>query len=521
VLTLSSFTEINQEKMKVALLGASGLVGRSLRAFLEQDNIPWIGTYNTSPFEGGVAIDLSNKETIYSFFKTHNITHCINCIAERNVDLCEKQVDKTMETNCWFAKRLAEICSKQNIYYLHVSTDYVFDGSSPPYSPDSLYNPLQIYGKSKMKAEEEIKHVNETACIVRVPVLYTQRYKTILETAVTMIGKKVMDTTKEYVEDDYFPRRPVFIDDFAVFLISCLYSEKRGIYHFYNTKDKVTKYTIAKMIATYLGKSWNHIQPQSKPLSVAGRPYDTQLIDAQYSRSNYPDTELKDGIQHCFQRFAHPTFYNHTNPSSPIFYMMDLDGTIVDTDYLHYEAYKKTFQIYGYELCDWNEYRLLPSIEEYCKQIFQDKYAEIKEYKQRLLLQESQIDFMPGAESFLRWIIDTNQNIVIVTNTTRQTVDFFQSKLPLLREIHQWVTREDVTNPKPNDEPYKLAKERYYKGEQYCIGFENTVSGFTSLSTVAPIIYIVCKNDSDVYRNLYKEDVYFIPDFTNIFSKPT
>ena len=503
--------------MKVIILGASGIVGRSLSALFATKKISWVGTYNTSSFEHGIKLSKTDKESLSILLKQHNITHCINCVADRNVDNCEKDIEGTMEINCWFASRLAEVTSQLNIYLVHISTDYVFDGTHPPYLPDSTCCPIQSYGLSKRRGEEEIMNANKEACIVRAPALYTQRFTSLQDSVVTSIGKKVMDRTKSYSEDNYLVRRPVFIDDLCEFLVECLRHQRKGIFHFYNTKDKATKYEIASMIASYLNKPTCHITPLCEHNKQGGRPYDTHLIDTQYNRSDYPDTSLKEGIISCFQEFMHPKLNINAIPTPSVFYMLDLDGTLVNTDFLHYTSYKKAFETYGYNMCDWDTYNKLQSIEIYCKESLKTNYTEIKTLKQKILLEEDQIEFMPGAELFIQWLVATNQNVVIVTNTTRQTVEFFQQKLPLLQKITQWITREDVTNPKPHGEPYSLAKERFWKGEQYCIGFENTISGYKSLSTVTPIIYILCNNSSYVYASLYKYNLYFISDFRDIF----
>lgn len=502
--------------MKVAIFGASGLVGRSLRILLDQSNIPWVGTYNTSPFEGGIHLKFTDVVSLQNLLEEHAITHCVNCVAERNVDRCEKQQESTMETNCWFAKRLAESCLQKKVYFLHVSTDYVFDGSASPYYPDSKCFPIQAYGKSKLQAEVEIQQIIKEACIVRVPVLYTQRYTTILETAVTMIGKKVMDTTRSYTEDNYYIRRPVFIDDMSVFLLSCMQKEQKGTVHFYNSSDKTTKYQIALEIAQYLGKSASHIQAQGLSNYQAGRPYDTHLLDINYDRKLYPDTRLIQGIAKCFERLYHPPLVWKEAPSSPIFFMLDLDGTLVDTEHLHYNAYKNAFEKYGFSFLNWDEYQQLSSLETYCKETLGGSYDEVKRSKQEFLYQED-IQFLPGAEALLHWLLNYNQNFVIVTNTGKETVDFYKSQLPLLQKVTQWITREDVTYPKPDPEPYRTAKECYWKGESYCVGFENTVAGYLSLSETSSINYIICNSDSYTHRALMNKDVYFVVDLCTLF----
>ncbi len=505
--------------MKVAIFGASGLVGRNLATYFDTKNIQWVGTYNKSPFPNGIYLSQIDTQSLKKFLKENVITVCINCVAERNVDFCETQWDKTYETNCAFAARLSSVCFEESIYFLHISTDYVFDGSQPPYMPSSISNPIQAYGKSKSLAEKEIQKTNPNACIVRVPVLYTQHYKNLLETAVTMIGKKVLDTTKSYEEDNYFIRRPVFIEDFVVFLWACIEELKKGIFHFYNPNNSLTKYKMAMLIGNYLKKNTSHILPINNPSGLAGRPYDTELIDLQYDRKLFPNTSIEKGIELCFQKIKHPILNFSKKPSESIFYMIDLDGTLVDTDILHYNCYKKAFEEYGFQFCNYETYESLLSFEQYAKDIVGETYDLVKKLKNKLFYEIEGLTFMPGAEYFLQWLLTTKQNVVVVTNTSRKTVEFIQQKLPILQSIHQWITRDDVHYAKPHEEPYIMAKSLYWKGESYILGIENTVSGFYSLKNVTPIIYIVCQNNSYTYKKLQSYDIYFTSNLLSLQSQ--
>ena len=502
--------------MTIAVFGASGLVGRSLSHFLDKKQIPWVGTYHHHPCNNSYQINIHDTNVVESFLLDNKITTCINSIAERNVDYCEKEKEKTEFVNTTFVCNLAKLCEKYNIYLIHISTDYVFDGSQGPYYPTSSVNPLQHYGKTKKDAEDGIKNFNTNHCIIRVPVLYTQRYKNILETAVTMIGKKILDTTKSHTEDNYSIRRPVFIDDVSEFILSCMEEKKRGLFHFYNSNDKVTKYQIAKMIGHYLEKSSNHIHPLSTLPNLAGRPYDTYLLDTQYDRSKYPETSIEKGIELCFKKFKHPVLDSSSAPKEPIFYMIDLDGTLVNTDKIHFDCYKEAFNQVGKSFCTLEEYEKLTSIEQYCKSELQERYEEVKEIKNTLFQKVDTFEYIPGAKQFLEWLIDTNQNFVVVTNTSRFTVSILQSKLPLLQKVTQWITREDVVLPKPNPQPYELAKEKYWRQESHILGFENTVSGYKSIESVANIVYMIGTSDSFTYSQVNQYDIYCIPNFQNL-----
>jgi dTDP-4-dehydrorhamnose reductase/beta-phosphoglucomutase-like phosphatase (HAD superfamily) len=504
-----------ESKMNVVVFGASGIVGRSICTLLSQHQIKWIGTYNKHPFENSVKIDIGDKHQINTLLSENNITHCINCIAQRNVDICEAEWEKTLNINCQFVKEIVQLCFEKDIYFFHISTDYVFDGMNPPYSPLNERCPMQFYGRSKTLAEINIQEVNKNACVVRVPVLYTQRYTLLTDTVITTIGKKVMNKTKTHAEDNYFIRRPVFIDDFCSFIYDCLLSKKKGVFHFYNSKDSLTKYQIATLIGQCLSTDISHIIPQDTATHGSGRPYDTQLIDSQYDRGKYPETSIDEGILCCFKRFQHPRLDRSKAPSEPIFYILDLDGTLLDTDILHYNAYKKAFSTYGKEFCTWETYNGLLSIEVYCKEALGTLYDCVKQEKQRVLCEENTISFMSGAEIFLEWLVQTRQNFAIVTNTSANTVRFFQTKVPLLQKVTQWITREDVKAPKPDSEPYRTAVERFSRSESYILGVENTFTGFVSLKGVTSIIYIVTQGT--IESKLLNKDAYFISTFAQIF----
>ena len=105
-----------------------------------------------------------------------------------------------------------------NIYFIHLSTDYVYDGQKPPFSPSSLTNPLQNYGISKLIAEQRIiSNIKNNYLILRVPVLYSNKLKSLEESAVPLIIKKVMNKVENFQEDNFSIRRPLFIEDLGEF----------------------------------------------------------------------------------------------------------------------------------------------------------------------------------------------------------------------------------------------------------------------------------------------------------------
>jgi beta-phosphoglucomutase-like phosphatase (HAD superfamily) len=275
---------------------------------------------------------------------------------------------------------------------------------------------------------------------------------------------------------------------------------------------------MSKLIGDYLEKDTSHISPQNTPSSLAGRPYDTHLLDTQYTRSAFPHTDIVDGIARCFKKLKHPPLDIQSVPRESIFYLIDLDGTILDTEKLHFDSYTKAFQQHGYTFCSWETYQTLSSIEDYCRNYLGDTYDTVKETKNTVLYKTASISFLRGADTFLEWLVTSKQNFVIVTNTSKRTVEFYKEKIPLLQQVSQWITRDDVLSAKPNPEPYSLAKSKYWKNESYILGIENTICGYEALKDITSCIYIISEYKSIVYNALSNKDIYIVKDISDIYT---
>ena len=501
--------------MKVLVCGSSGLVGRDICSLLENRKIEYIGIHNSRAVKNSFKVNLLNENQLRELFHKEKPTVCVNCVADRNVDTCEKEWEKTKQVNVEIPSILAKICSELNIYFLHISTDYVFDGKTSPYFPASKANPLQNYGISKHLAELRIQSQSINYGIVRVPVLYTDSYLSLNETAVTVLAKKVMDLTQETKEDNYSVRRPVFIPDLCEFLLDCLHNKRQGVLHFYNPSDKTTKYEMAKWIGEFLQVNTEHIKPENNPPSNnAGRPYDTQFLDLQYKRDEYPLTRVKQGIAKCFTKFWHPRLNYKEEGKHHVFYLLDLDGTLIETDELHYRCYKQALEERKFTL-DWTRYCQAESVDSYIESIVGASMCQdIRKRKNEILRETKSIEMVAGAEELLSYFDKYNINYAVVTNTSRETVEYFISICKPLQNVKQWITKDDCKYLKPNPEPYMKAIQQYKKDESYIVGLENTVSGFRALESITPHIYIRTTANSFTHKSLKEKDCYFIKDLT-------
>jgi len=323
--------------MNVLICGVSGLVGKEFSKFLKQKNINFYGTYNTNKIDGEnmYKLDFSNIEEIENFLLEKKISICLFTIVQRLTDVCEKEWNNIKKVNINYVDNTSKLCNKLKIKFIHLSTDYVFDGFTQPNSPEDNKNPLQNYGISKLISEYRVLKNCKDYCIIRTPVLYSSLCK-LHNNAVTVLGKKIMDLTENnsYIEDNFNIRRPVYIKDLCYFIFDCF--KKNGIYHFYNPINKFTKYQITKIISEYLNVNIQHIKTtNTSDSNKAPRPYDTQLSDPKYRISEYNFTDFNTSIKECFLKYKHDLF--NKKPQN-FFYMIDLDDTIIHSSLSHFNA---------------------------------------------------------------------------------------------------------------------------------------------------------------------------------------
>jgi dTDP-4-dehydrorhamnose reductase len=488
--------------MKILVTGSKGQLGNSLSDTFDSLGIECFSIPRTE-------LDIRDSKNVNAVVRKVKPNYIINTAAFTDVDRAESEAVECESVNSLGPRVLAEASLEHGCTLVQISTDYVFDGKAPPYSPLSEPNPLQNYGISKLIAEYRIKANLKQYLIIRVPVLYTDSYEYLDETAVTTLGKKVMNQIDTFTEDNVSIRRPVYIPDFCEFLVTSILTNKTGIHHYYNSVDKTTKYKMIKEISKYMNLRSNHILPiNSFADGGANRPLDTELAD-----SSVPPlaVSITKGIELCFERFIHPDFSECPEEFLVIF---DLDGTLIDSDTDHYYAYRLA-------LSGWTDLS-----KEYYFNIINTKSIDymledlkipvdirpiIKRNKQNIM--NTSVDWIYGAEKFIMFLDSLGIEMAIVTNTDKANVEKFCNHLPTLRKIKNVITRQDYLVAKPDPECYKLALERYGKGKKYIVGFENTVNGLRALKGVTNRTYCIANKYNYLYNDLKKEDTILIHNF--------
>ena len=153
---------------RVLITGANGQLGLALQGAAKNFTLDLI-------FMDKSVLDITNAEDIKEVFATQSFDVCINAAAYTDVDGAESNKALAFVINKTAVETLAKACKEHRCWLMHISTDYVFDGTlDRPYVPADTPNPLNVYGASKLAGEQAIQAVGGNYSVVRTSWLYSQ-----------------------------------------------------------------------------------------------------------------------------------------------------------------------------------------------------------------------------------------------------------------------------------------------------------------------------------------------------------
>ncbi|CAM0138405.1 hypothetical protein VKS41_002956 [Umbelopsis sp. WA50703] len=278
--------------MKVFVTGASGLLGRAVYQQLKKNGHEVIGTAYSRANDELYKLDLTKESSVREFVDTHKPDAIIHCAAERRPDVAEKDRTGTEFLNIQVPKDFGKLTKEKGIFLIYISTDYVFDGTQPPYDAiEGKPNPLNFYGKTKLAGEKAIQEVNPDAVILRVPILYGKtEYNG--ESAVNILVDSVLDQSKSAKMDNVAVRYPTNVEDVARVLADLtsakLEQQKdiEGVYHFSGEKP-YTKYDMCEVFAKAYHVPMDHVQAvdTSSDPGAASRPKNSHLSNSRLEQA--------------------------------------------------------------------------------------------------------------------------------------------------------------------------------------------------------------------------------------------
>lgn len=251
---------MDRQEQSVVVIGAAGMLG--------QDLIPiFQATFGRVLGLDLPEIDISDMNSVKrSLGECPSRSILVNLAAMTDVDGCETNVDEAYRVNAQGPANLATFGAQQGHFLVHISTDYVFDGSKDtPYQENDPRRPMNVYGKSKEQGEEAVRKIVPTHhCVVRTSWLYGPHGKNFVE---AILGAASQRDSLDVVDDQR--GRPTYTLDLAQAILVLCQRRLEGTYHVAN-RGTATWYDFAVEILQRAGMS--HVRVKPTTTEKLGRP---------------------------------------------------------------------------------------------------------------------------------------------------------------------------------------------------------------------------------------------------------
>ena len=284
--------------MKVLVTGVAGQLGHDVMNELAKRGYEGIGSDIAESYNGiqdgtpvvsmpYVQMDITDKSSVEKVLTEVNADAVIHCAAWTAVDLAEDEdkKDKVHAVNAEGTKNIAEVCKKLDSKMVYTSTDYVFNGQGEePWQPDCKdYQPLNVYGQSKLDGELAVSETLDKYFIVRIAWVFGKNGNNFIKTMLK-VGK---NHDKLRVVNDQIGT-PTYTFDLARLLVDMIETDKYGYYHATNEGGYISWYEFTKEIFrqaveqghTEYGEDRITVDPVTTAeygVSKAARPFNSRL----------------------------------------------------------------------------------------------------------------------------------------------------------------------------------------------------------------------------------------------------
>lgn len=284
--------------MKVLVTGVAGQLGHDVMNELAKRGYEGIGSDIAKSYNGiqdgtpvvsmpYVQMDITDKASVEKVLTEVNADAVIHCAAWTAVDLAEDEnkKDKVHAVNAEGTKNIAEVCKKLDSKMVYTSTDYVFNGQGEePWQPDCKdYQPLNVYGQSKLDGELAVSETLDKYFIVRIAWVFGKNGNNFIKTMLK-VGK---NHDKLRVVNDQIGT-PTYTFDLARLLVDMIETDKYGYYHATNEGGYISWYDFTKEIFrqaveqghTEYGEDRITVDPVTTAeygVSKAARPFNSRL----------------------------------------------------------------------------------------------------------------------------------------------------------------------------------------------------------------------------------------------------
>lgn len=300
--------------MKILVTGSNGLLGQKLSLLLQkQPGIELIATArgkSSITFSNGVyhSLDITDAVAVKNLFAEIKPDVVINTAAMTHVDKCELEREACWKANVEAVANVIEACENTGAHLVHVSTDFIFDGSHGPLLESETPAPVNYYGESKLAGEKLIQESKINWCIARTVLVYGITSDLSRSNIVLWVKESLEQGKTINVVNDQW-RTPTLAEDLAMGCFLLASKKAKGIYNI-SGKDFITPYDIAIKTATYFNLDQSLIkaadsntfkQPARRPL-ITGF-----IIDKAKEELGFEPKSFDDGLKVLANQIGYKT----------------------------------------------------------------------------------------------------------------------------------------------------------------------------------------------------------------------
>lgn len=290
--------------MKYLVTGANGLLGQKLVKLLLEKEVQVVATGlgNDRTENAGVnyvyyQMDITDLTDIKSVVSKENPEVIINTAAMTNVDQCESEQQGCLALNVEAVRHLVEVCEARDIFLVHLSTDFIFDGEDGPYDENAEANPISFYGQSKLDGEKVLIDSEVKWAILRTVLVYGIVPNMSRSNIILWVKSSLENNKNIKVVTDQW-RTPTLAEDLAM---GCYLVASKGASGIFNIsgKNMLTPYDMAIKTADYfkLDKSYIAEADSTTFSQPAKRPPKTGfVIDKAVNQLGYAPRSFDEGI---------------------------------------------------------------------------------------------------------------------------------------------------------------------------------------------------------------------------------
>jgi dTDP-4-dehydrorhamnose reductase len=277
---------------KILVTGANGQLGKEFRVIADQ--YPGF----TFLFLSREDLAIHHFELVRNFFISYKPDICINCAAYTAVDKAETEPELAKLVNAESTGVLAAVCKEYNAKFIHISTDYVFNGNAQkPYSESDPTDPQSVYGATKREGEILALQYNPQTMIFRTSWVYSVYGKNFVKTMMRLMKEK---TSISVVNDQW--GSPTHAADLAKCIMDILASGKfiPGIYH-YSNEGIINWFQFAEAIKELTGSACtvNPIPTSAYPTPAKRPAYSVMSKDKLKDVYNIVPPPWKKSLTEC------------------------------------------------------------------------------------------------------------------------------------------------------------------------------------------------------------------------------